>query len=122
MISMDKEYRTRDGREVRVLCVDKRGSGYPVVALLKSPNGRETIDTFSSCGMRIKTAELGSDLIEVKPRIVREFWKNIYPDYEGCSRKSREVADAVALPDRIACIKFSIDCEHGEGLNDKESQ
>lgn len=33
-IEMGKQYRTRDGRSVRILCVDRGGNNYPVVALI----------------------------------------------------------------------------------------
>jgi hypothetical protein len=38
-ISMDKKYRTQDGRPVRVLCVDADNSTHPVVVLI----GKETV-------------------------------------------------------------------------------
>jgi hypothetical protein len=38
-ISMDKKYRTQDGRPVRVLCVDADKSTHPVVVLI----GKETV-------------------------------------------------------------------------------
>jgi hypothetical protein len=34
LISMDKKYKTRDGRDVRVLCVDACEGHYPVVAVV----------------------------------------------------------------------------------------
>jgi hypothetical protein len=55
------------------------------------------------------------DLVEVKPRIQREAWLNVYPNcvtvYE-----SHVDADKHAAPDRIACVKHVIDCEEGEGI------
>jgi len=57
------------------------------------------------------------DLIEVKPRIQREVWVNVYP---GCVGPfifdCKEAADAQAGEPRIACVKVIIDCEEGEGL------
>ena len=123
MISMDKEYRTRDGREVRVLCVDrKEDDGYSVVALIVLRSGRESIEIFDLDGMYVRGRESVNDLIEVKPRIVRDGWLNIYPEYMGNVHDNKKDADGVASRDRLACVKVSIDCEHGEGLNDKESQ
>ena len=34
MIEMNKKYRTRDGREVRVLCVDNDNDKFPVIAVI----------------------------------------------------------------------------------------
>ena len=38
LISMDKQYKTRDGRSVRILCVDREDSSFPVVALVADEN------------------------------------------------------------------------------------
>jgi hypothetical protein len=57
------------------------------------------------------------DLIEVKPRIQREVWVNVY--HNGVDDElwfTKEVADQQALTSRIACVKLVIDCEEGEGL------
>jgi hypothetical protein len=61
--------------------------------------------------------EHGYDLIEVKPRIQRELWYNVYPypnDTNIAFTKSE--ADLRAGESRIACVKITIDCEEGEGL------
>lgn len=34
LITMDGKYQTRDGRPVRILCVDCKQTGYPVVAMI----------------------------------------------------------------------------------------
>lgn len=123
MISMDKEYRTRDGREVRVLCVDrKEDDGYSVVALIVLRSGRESIEIFDLDGMYVRGRESVNDLIEVKPRIVREVLLNVHANGSVTAHSTKDIADRYATIDRIACVKVSIDCEHGEGLNDKESQ
>ena len=59
--------------------------------------------------------------IEIKPRIKRDVWVNIYRHKDekvaGQLFYTRELADHyVVFPDRIACIKLTIDCEEGEGL------
>ena len=56
------------------------------------------------------------DLIEVKPRIQREVWVNVYDI--GCSTyTTKEMANRCAVIDtRLACVKITIDCEEGEGL------
>jgi hypothetical protein len=43
LISMNKKYQTRDGRPVRVLCVDATNADrYPVIALIGDANERLT--------------------------------------------------------------------------------
>ncbi len=112
-ITMDKKYTTRDGRPVRVLCVDAKDEVYPVIALIDR-DGTEGCFSFTSSG-QWDTDEEGDelDLIEEKPRIKR--WLNVYPDHFGrVCHKTRKGADMVAGATRIACIE--IDIEHGEGL------
>ena len=52
----------------------------------------------------------------VKPRIKRTVWLNVYADKSGDYSQARSIADCMAGPNRIACVKVEIDCEHGEGL------
>ncbi len=68
MISMHKKYRTRDGRYVRVLCVDREGT-QPVVALVKYTDGTECLAAFDADGKYLHNRGVPSDfdLIEVGP-------------------------------------------------------
>ncbi len=57
------------------------------------------------------------NLIEVKPRIKREVWVNLYPHLlSDCVYNDKQTADARAGHARTACVKLLIDCEEGEGL------
>lgn len=47
---MGKEYRTRDGKPVRILCTDVRRAGYPVLALVSSSTGVESILNLTADG------------------------------------------------------------------------
>lgn len=53
---------------------------------------------------------------EIRPRIKRIGWVNVYPDRTSAIIKDKETADKYATPGRIACVKIEIDCEEGEGL------
>lgn len=64
---------------------------------------------------------IASDLIEVKPRIRRTVWLNVYDDKFVGLYHNRENADEDIkyLPssfNRLACVKVEIDVEEGEGL------
>lgn len=119
MIDPNKQYRTRDGREVRIYATDG-GGPYPVHGAYKmmgewygsywTASGR--FDQSSGC------VDTGTDLIEVKPRIQREVWVNVYPEWlsNDMAWPSEKEADEGAAPDRIACVRLTIDCEEGEGL------
>lgn len=114
MISKEKTYRTRDGREVRIYATDGCVTQHMIHGAIKDLHGwgphvwfpdgsHERIDYF--------------DLIEVKPRIKRTLWMNMYSDYTDMrGHKNEAAADQAARDDRIACIKIDLDFEEGEGL------
>ena len=122
MISKDKQYRTRDGREVRIYATDG-GVGKSMVhgaTLDEAPGWFPRL--WYPDGSHTENGDL--DLIEVKPRIKRTFWMNVYPEHDIRPYEDKYVADSCeSLRDvmgiesrRIACVKVEIDCEEGEGL------
>ena len=113
MIDKSKQYRTRDGREVRIYATD----GYPSLTIhgaIKLEDGWEIV-AWRSDGRLGGYRETDSDLIEVKPRIKREVWVNVYPNGTS-SFATKQFADVNAMDHRIACVRLTIDCEEGEGL------
>ena len=117
MIDPKKTYRTRDGREVRIYAVD-RGGIYPV-------HGAHLVGKYewkSGCWTRDgdyqgQFTRTDNDLIEVRPRIQREVWVNVYPSEVDTELwHSKETAEEQAMSARIACVKLVIDCEEGTGL------
>jgi len=59
-VSIDKKYKTRDGRDVRLLCLDARSSNFPVVALVEG----STPETFTRYGNHDVGYDSPLDLIE----------------------------------------------------------
>ena len=118
MIDPKKTYRTRDGREVRIYAVDGE-CHEPVHGALKNYSGEWLQAAWLKDGTNIYRSG-DADLIEVKPRIHREVWVNVYrqeDDFEFCElHENREDADYKPGDARIACVKLTIDCEEGEGL------
>ena len=112
MIDPRKTYRTRDGREVRIYAVDGSGS-VPVHGAIKNTYGWEPYQWIKDGRSYLKDGP--DDLIEVKPRVKREVWVNVYPHMEAIWAR-REDAEEAGGDDRIACVKLVIDCEEGEGL------
>jgi hypothetical protein len=109
MISKDKQYRTRDGREVRIYATDGHGT-YPIHGASNDskygwvphawlPDGKHASYTVH-------------DLIEVKPRIKRTVWLNVYEHLISAS----ETPIQQFLQKPLARVKVEIDCEEGEGL------
>lgn len=120
MISMDKKYKTRDGHDVRILCVDYNSIyiGSCVVGTYKVDGDKEFLTTWSAEGKLWSGRSSGMDLIEVKPRIKREVWINVYPT-RAYAHPSKEIADsAYFAKDRIACVPITIEYTEGEGLSD----
>ena len=116
LISMDKQYKTRDGRAVEVLRVDINNKHFPVSVIVTNPNGSQTVLCRTSTGYVSLSQKSGGDLVEVKPRIKQNVWLNLYPNRRPCSHSTKKEADKIAGKTRTACIKVEIDCEHGEGL------
>jgi hypothetical protein len=109
MISMDKTYRTRDGREVRIYATDGDGS-HPVHGAIKINTGWRSC-TWEQEGFHLVDKGY-CDLIEVKPRIKRTVWIALYPnDVAWFSGENMTVGK-----DCLARGKVEIDFEKGEGL------
>jgi len=124
MIDINKKYRTRDGREVRIYATDG-AECLPVHGAIKWVTGKgwkPDIAGWRPCswtknGKAVDGEEFSCDLIEVKPRIKRAVWANLYNDGRiTLGHPSKEDADKCADRGRLACVKVEIDCEEGEGL------
>lgn len=114
MIDKNKQYKTRDGREVRIYATD--GNGHkPIHGAI-----REGQSWVAYTWLYDGVAALDcNSLIEVRPRIKREVWVNVYPEQSGMNTHAhdcKKAANDCAGPSRIACVKLTIDCEEGEGL------
>ena len=121
-IEMGKQYRTRDGREVRIYATDGAGNGSVHGATMNGCGGWIVMN-WSKNGKACNLDEYPSDLIEIKPRIKRDVWVNVYPmDFAGditgfTFYHTKHIADECAnKKERIACVKLTIDCEEGHGL------
>lgn len=117
MISKDKEYRTRDGHEVRIYATDGGGT-QPIHAAYRDEHNKWHSSTWSLEGKFFLSGDpCRYDLIEVKPRIKRTVWLNVYEGDTGKAHESKDRADRAAdCLSRVACVKVEIDCEEGEGL------
>ena len=75
----DRKVVTRDGRPVRIICTDKRYTGYPIVALVEEPKGRESIESYAEDGRyNLFTPENVKDLFFAPKK--HEGWINIIRD------------------------------------------
>jgi hypothetical protein len=123
MIDLNKQYRTEEGCEVKLSFIDRdevyghyKSKWDCWVAVKWSVDG----------GIYLTGFNANLNLVEVKPRIKRTVWVNLYnnctsshstkkiADTNDCSCGRADFNDRGGV--RLACVKVKIDCEEGEGL------
>ena len=114
MIDINKQYRTRDGREVRIYAIDGGGPKKPVHGAVKEKDGWYML-AWSKNGV-VSNIDRNLDLIEVRPRHKWKVWMNIYGPTSFTSHISREQAEDEQDTNRIACIRVDLDFAEGDGL------
>ena len=117
-ITMDGEYVTRDGREVRVLCVDLNHPEFTVAAITQGASGFDVLRQYRRNGRYWDHSESDLDLIPKPKRHKRTVWVNVYgnPNAHYGVHPSRSLADASAAHGRTACLELHLDFAEGEGL------
>jgi hypothetical protein len=121
MIDINKKYRTRDGRKVRIYATDG-GAGSPVMGAVfyTTPNGQfwwESARWTEDGRYDYHGRQTNTDLIEVRPRHKVSVWINTYgATVSGGLYSTRASADEAAVSRRTGCIKVELDFEEGEGL------
>ena len=117
MIDINKQYRTRDGREVRIYATDG-GHGKIIHGAIKNGPYWEAF-SWQSNGMVSCYDQNVEDLVKVRPRHKRAVWLIVWssnyiqvmntPEWQiSTSGRSGEVP--------YACVKIELDYEEGEGL------
>ena len=116
MIDIDKEYRTRDGREVRIYAIDGGRSKNIIHGATLEQDAGWCIAFWNRNG-EFDTSGCNSDyeLIEVKPRIKETVWINIYNNYWSISSTEKFAKDKADCG-ILARLKVDIDVEEGHGL------
>lgn len=108
----NKKVVTRDGRSVRILCTDRKGTEYLVIALCTMSDGSENLYTYLPDGRTYLSADSCMDLFFAPEK--KEGWVNLYNlsegPYLGSVYSSKEVAEAMSkkcgLQHYIATIKI----------------
>ena len=72
---------TRDGRSVRILCTDRKGTEYLVIALCTTSNGSEDCYFYFPNGKMYLSADSCMDLFFAPEK--KEGWLNLYKDENG---------------------------------------
>jgi len=119
MIDINKKYRTRDGREVRIYATDG-GGPCPVHGAVSGLNFWSTASWSKNGSYKLVYGQENDwDIIEVRPRHKRTVWLNVHVNRSVIAHNSREEADNLFCKNvatRIACIKVELDFEEGQGL------
>lgn len=117
-ISLDKTYRTQDGREIRIYAIDAGGDRPVHGGIAQGKNwivGTWPVEA-QPLGMRS-----AYDLVEVKPRHQRTVWLNVYSD--TCHTFLDKAAAMRAVHHYIiAIIKVELDFEEGDGLDTEHKE
>ena len=73
---------TYDGREVRIICVNRIDKDYPVVALVRKKNV-ESVESYTKDGKYINNKIYNHDLFFAPEK--KEGWINVYRGNGGCN-------------------------------------
>jgi hypothetical protein len=111
MIDINKKYRTRSGREVRIYATDGK---YPflIQGAVKTERGEWEQVNWTNEGNFMLVSGYQNDLIEVRPRHKRTVWLHVFKNSTVCATEEAYYE----ITNRIACIKVELDFEEGEGL------
>ena len=71
---------TRDGRSVRIICTDQKGTEYSVIALCTMSNGSEDCYFYPPNGKMYLSEDSNDDLFFPEKK---EGWLNLYKDENG---------------------------------------
>jgi hypothetical protein len=108
---------TREGFRARIVCFDADNDRFPIVALLKSDNGKEYPASFTKEG-RFSDGEVDSskDLLMVGEK--KEGWINIYGAFKerciGAVHKSKEEAMRMKVNEKDVTYKDTVRVEWEE--------
>ena len=112
-ISKDKQYTTRDGREVRIYATDGTGP-YPVHGAIRESNGWYSCN-WSQYGKYSEEPDSPSHLIEVKPRMKFERWALVERD--GNYSLWLDKPSTASSVDAFGITQIVFEVEEGEGLD-----
>jgi len=115
-----KPVQTRSGRKTRIICTNKEGNDYPIVALITSDSGAEQMESFTANGRQYVNRDSLIDLVNIPEKHTVTRFINLYPPNSGVEdamHLSRRAANENANHlKRIACKEITFEYTEGEGL------
>lgn len=110
-ISMDKKYQTRDGKGVRILCVDGIDKEFPVVGYIDGQCGLDPY-TWNFNGNPFELDDTTCGLVEAPRTVTHERWYNVYENGVSGFWFTEKDADGEAVDGRIGpAKKFTVTVE-----------
>lgn len=105
---------TRDGRDVRIVCFDRKHEDFTILVLIPDVSGIEFGEFFNDKGVcTVNKVSSDYDLFMKSERITG--WVNVYPTADlffaanlSSAYKTKELADASASPDRLNCVEIDL--------------
>ncbi len=121
MIDKNKQYQTRDGREVKIYDIYDQ-DGACVHGATQQINGRWITCSWHENGQISMGGPHFSDLIEVKPKLKIKGFVTVYRSASGILglgtiRGNKQESKEKKASGCIACIPIELDFEEGEGLD-----
>ena len=100
---------TRDGREARIICTDRRDLNFPIIALIENKSGGEVIYAYTKDGIYCNTCPTTYDLFFATEK--HEGWANVYEEgtnryLDGCICVTKEEAKRIRGYGYITTIKI----------------
>ena len=111
-----KPVQRKNGLKARIISTDLKNPHYPIVAAVTGLDGVETVQSYTAEGRWRREHETHLDLINIKERVTRKVWVNVYP---GCmtAYSTKGNAMGAATGDCIArAVEADITYMPGEGL------
>lgn len=93
---------TKDGRPARIVCYDRKGEIYPIVALVEYAENREKVFSYTENGRNTIDCDNTNDLVMAAEK--KEGWINIYGNGH-CSSNIYPTERMAITSEAIATVK-----------------
>ena len=116
-VSLEKKYETTDGSQVWFGPI----IGALIYGYVKNKFNLQSIVWNIHTGLPLNTFGDSLALVEIKPKIKREVWVNMYPNNSGDVHLTRFGADKYAGSMRTECLHHIFEFTEGEGLEEDKT-
>lgn len=108
-----KRCKTRDGRDVRILCEDVRHDTHTIVASVRTANNnKEQVYWYQPDGKQSTYAMYDTDLVNIS--IKKTLWVNVYDAGTSYDHPTKERADLYAQESNRRIARIKVEYEEGQ--------